>query len=370
VTIEGPRPTPRRFTVLLPVVGLTLLTLCGLGVFAYLTARVGLVAELVGVGSALLPVVPVVAVFLWIDRWEPEPARLLWLAFAWGACGATLTALLANNTAALVGDRLLGKGGGDTVSAIVSAPLVEEAAKAAFVLVVYLKRRQEFDGVVDGIVYGGMCAAGFAFTENIYYFGRIFLEHGFGNTGVVGAFILRGILSPFTHPLFTAMTGIGLGIAATTSGKALRVIAPIAGYLLAVGLHALWNGAATFGKGRSFLTIYFLIMVPVFVAAAYLVRWARQREQRIVARALPRMADDGLVATSEVKLLGNLKKRRQWRRDINRRYGPKAARAVAEYQVTVTELAFARHSRNGREQRLAEAVRVARATAVREASPK
>ena len=39
--------------------------------------------------------------FLWIDRWEPEPPRLLLLAFAWGACVAALTALLVNSGAAL-----------------------------------------------------------------------------------------------------------------------------------------------------------------------------------------------------------------------------------------------------------------------------
>jgi RsiW-degrading membrane proteinase PrsW (M82 family) len=365
------RPTPRRLTVLLPVIGLIVLSLSGLGVFAYLTARVGVVAELVGLAGALLPVVPVVAVFLWIDRWEPEPARLLWLAFAWGACGATLTALLINNTAEVVGDLLLGKGGGDTFSAVVSAPLVEEAAKGAFVLGVLLKRRHEFDGVIDGIVYAGMCAAGFAFTENIYYFGRIFLEHGFGaegQAGVLAAFILRGVLAPFTHPLFTVMTGIGLGIASGARKRSVKIMAPLGGYLLAVGLHALWNGAATLGNATTFLNVYFLIMVPLFIAAAVLVNWARKREQKIVTAALPDLAREGLVAPSEVDLLASLKRRREWRRKVRRKAGPTAAQAVADYQTAVTELAFARNSGNDRAHQLAMAVRSARATAAQEAT--
>jgi RsiW-degrading membrane proteinase PrsW (M82 family) len=377
VMIEEPavtrRPPPRRLTVLLPVIGLIVLSLCGLGVFAYLTTRVGLVAELVGMGGALLPVVPVVAVFLWIDRWEPEPAKLLWLAFAWGACGATLTALLINNTAEVVGDLLLGKGGGDPVAAVVSAPLIEEAAKAAFVLGILLRRRHEFDGVVDGIVYAGMCAAGFAFTENIYYFGRVFTEHGFGTAGVVGAFILRGVLAPFTHPLFTAMTGIGIGVAATASRRWVRIAMLLAGYSAAVVLHAMWNAAATLGNATTFLNVYFLIMVPVFLGAALLVNWARKREQRIVAEALPELARDGLVAASEVALLCSLKRRREWRKRINRRSGPVAARAVEEYQIAVTELAFYRHRATRdehHEQQLVTTVRASRVTAVREASPK
>ncbi|MET0135891.1 MAG: PrsW family intramembrane metalloprotease [Kibdelosporangium sp.] len=364
------RPTSRRVTVLLPVAGLILLSLCGIGVFAYLTARVGLMAELVGMGGALLPVGPVVAVFLWIDRWEPEPARLLWLAFAWGACGATLTALLINNTAEVVGDLLLGKGGGDTIAAVVSAPLIEEAAKAAFVIGVLLRRRHEFDGVIDGIVYAGMCAAGFAFTENIYYFGRVFVEHGFGSAesaGVVGAFILRGILSPFTHPLFTVMTGIGIGFAAGATKRWLRISAPILGFLTAVVLHAAWNAAATLGTATTFLNVYFLIMVPVFVGAALLVNWARKREQKIVARNLTGLVEDGLVPASEVELLASLKRRREWRRKIRRKSGPAAGKAIVDYQVAVTELAFFRNHANrdpDREQVLEEAVRVSRATAV------
>nr|WP_232328537.1 PrsW family intramembrane metalloprotease [Kibdelosporangium sp. MJ126-NF4] len=363
------RPTPRRKTVLLPVVGFILLCVAGIAVFAYLTARVGIVAELVGLAGALLPVGPVVAVFLWIDRWEPEPARLLWLALAWGAFGATLTALLINNTAEVVGDLLLGKGGGDTIAAVVSAPLIEEAAKAAFVLGIYLWKRQEFNGVVDGIVYAGMCAAGFAFTENIYYFGRIFGEHGFGTAqtaGVIAAFILRGVMSPFIHPLFTVMTGIGIGVAAGTTTKWVKIAAPLAGYGTAVVLHALWNSAATLGNATTFLNMYFLIMLPVFVLAVVLVNWARKREQKIVAAALPRLVGEGLIAASEVDILADLKRRREWRRKAARKAGPGAGRAVADYQTAVTELAFHRHSHadDEAERLLEQAVRVSRATAV------
>jgi hypothetical protein len=144
----------------------------------------------------------------------------------------------------------------------------------------------------------------------------------------------------------------------------------VGGYLLAVGLHALWNAAATLGNATTFLNVYFLIMVPVFIGAALLVKWARRREQRIVAKALPELAGEGLVAASEVELLGSLKQRREWRRKVQRKFGSAAARAIEEYQVAVTELAFARHSRNGREQELAGTVRVTRATAAREAARK
>jgi RsiW-degrading membrane proteinase PrsW (M82 family) len=363
--------------VLLPVAGLVVLAACGLTLLALSTARVGLVAELVGVAGALLPVGPVVAAFLWVDRWEPEPAKLLWLAFGWGACVATITALLINNTAEAVGDLLLGKGNGDKISAVVSAPLFEEAAKGAFVLAILLRLRDEFDGVIDGIVYAGFVAAGFAFTENIYYFGRAFAQYGFGDTqtaGVVTAFILRGVLSPFTHPLFTCMIGIGFGIAARTRYQQVRLLAPIAGYATAVILHALWNGSATLGSGKTFLNVYFLIMVPIFICGVWFVHWHRKREQEIVRTALPGMVAQRAVAGAEVGLLASLTGRRTWRAEVGKEFGRAGARALAGYQAAVTELAFLRHARRlgtagphaaAKEAKLAAVLASARAEAMR-----
>ncbi|OZM71019.1 PrsW family intramembrane metalloprotease [Amycolatopsis antarctica] len=374
------RHLPRRLTVLLPVLGTIALALCGLLVFGLVTDNVGVVPFAVGTVAALLPVAVVVAAFLWIDRWEPEPAKLLLVAFFWGACVATLTALLLNSTAEEVGDLLLGSGQGSRFSAIVSAPLVEEAVKALFVLAVLWRRTREFDGVVDGIVYAGITAAGFAFTENIYYFARAFDENGLGGAtgeGVLTAFILRGVLAPFTHPLFAVLTGIGIGLAARTASRKVRYLAPLGGYAAAVALHALWNAAATLGGADTFLNVYFLIMVPMFVCVLLLVLWQRRREQRVVADALPDMAAARWIARSEVELLASLSGRRFWRRQAARESGRRAARAVAAYQATVTELAFLRSNDAAgvagpdaprRQEELLTVLGMARAEAVRAAS--
>jgi protease PrsW len=361
--------------VLLPVLGLVAVAVCGLTLLALATVRVGPLAVAIGVAAALIPVAVVVVTFLWIDRWEPEPAKLLLLAFAWGACIATITALLVNDTAVTVGDLLLGSGQGSRISALVSAPLVEEAAKGSFVLAVLWRRSEEFDGIVDGIVYAGFTAAGFAFTENIYYFGRAFADYGFGNgtsAGVIAAFVLRGVLSPFTHPLFATLTGIGIAVAARTTKRATRILAPLGGYLGAVCLHALWNAAATLGGAKTFLNVYFLIMVPMFIAVLLLVMFQRRREQRIVAAALPEMVRERWIAASEVELLSSLTGRRAWRRQVRRQSGRRAARAVAAYQVSVTELAFlSRHKGNpvaARNRELLANLRAARTAAVRLAS--
>ena len=57
---------------------------------------------------------------------------------------------------------------------------------------VFLFRRKEFDGIVDGIVLAGFIGVGFAFTENILYFGRAFLA-GSEQLGVTGGLFAAGI---------------------------------------------------------------------------------------------------------------------------------------------------------------------------------
>ncbi|RSN25149.1 PrsW family intramembrane metalloprotease [Streptomyces sp. WAC 05977] len=377
---SSPAPGPdrirrsRSITVLLPVLGLITVALCGLFVFGTVTEKVGPLAVGIGVLAALVPVAVVVTAFLWVDRWEPEPPKLLLLSFVWGACVATIIALLLNSGAEAVGELLLGTGVGSKISGLVSAPLVEEAAKAAFILLLWWRRPIEFDGVVDGIVYAGFTAAGFAFTENIYYFGRAFAEHGFGDgtsAGVLAAFFLRGVLSPFTHPLFAVMTGIGLGIAASSKVRSLRILAPIGGYVVAVLLHALWNGAALLGGAKTFLNVYFLIMVPLFIGVFSVVVMQRRREQRIVAAALPMMVDARWIAPSEVALLASLSGRRSWRKQARKQSGREAAKAVGRYQASVTELAFLRRGRKltddakQRQRELLQVLKTSRAEAVR-----
>ena len=340
-----PTPGRQRRAVLGTVAGLVVFGVCGLVVLGLVSGSIGVGAVLVGALCALVPVGPVVWAFLWVDRWEPEPPRTLLFAFLWGACVAALTALLINSSAVLVADAVLGQGSGDVLGASIIAPIVEEGVKGAFVVGLLIFRRREFDGIVDGIVYAGLVGAGFAFTENILYMGRAFAESGGlvgQDGGVLAVLILRGLLSPFAHPLFTSMTGIGCGLAALSRSATARVLYVLVGYALAVVLHALWNSSATFGGGEAFLGVYLFFMVPLFLAMIGLAAWQRRREQRTVAEQLPAFAMAGWIAPSEVALMSTLAGRNRWRRAVRQRSGKDAEKAVTEYQTAVTELAFLR----------------------------
>ena len=191
---------------------------------------------------AALPLLVVVPTFLWLDRYEAEPTRMLILAFAWGAVCAPAGALFLN-TGIAIAMRLAGAEDPDLETAVFGAPFVEEGLKGFGVLLIVLLRRREFDGVVDGIVYAGLVGAGFAFSENILYLGREFVEYG--QQGLTELFILRCIMGPFAHPLFTAFTGIGLGLAVAVMRSAWsRVLVALGGFLLAALLHGIWNLSA------------------------------------------------------------------------------------------------------------------------------
>ena len=99
---------------------------------------------------AALPVGPVVACYLWLDRYEPEPRGLLAAGLLWGGFVATAAALLIQGVGGLV-VRF-----SDDQSLAVVAPVTEEFSKGLFLVLLLWWRRAELDGVLDGIVYAGM----------------------------------------------------------------------------------------------------------------------------------------------------------------------------------------------------------------------
>src|SRR2546423_3736050 len=205
VVAAPPRYQWKRVTLL---VGMVLgFAVCGIGVLVWLGLNIGVTALLVGVVAAIIPVPVLVSCFLWLDRYEPEPIRYLVICLSWGACVATAVALLLNEgSLALVTHLNLSK----NLVAVVGAPIAEESMKALGPLLLFLIRPKAFSGVVDGIVYCGLSATGFAMVENILYLGGHGYAAGAQNAGVAaggaqGIRVVFGpvVLSRLRHPLVT-----------------------------------------------------------------------------------------------------------------------------------------------------------------------
>lgn len=334
----------------------TLLALSGLVILALVREQTGTQGFLVGLGLAIVPVPLLVAAFRWLDRVAPGPWRNLLFSFSWGACAAALIAIVANSFAIRwIATATADPTSADTLGATVIAPIVEESAKAAAVLLVFLFRRRDFTGLVDGVVIAGVTATGFAFTENILYLGNAYvtdqLSRDSGLASVTAAtFFVRVVMSPFAHPLFTVLTGIGFGIAAFSADRmrVRRVLIPLTGLLLAMGMHALWNGSAVFGQ-FGFFTVYAVFMLPAFGLLTWLAIWTRQRELRMISAELPVYTAAGWLTPPEPYALGSMRARALARDYASYTWGKAAARTVAEYQEYATSLAFLRHrGRRGR----------------------
>jgi len=224
------------------------------------------------IGAAIA--LPALFIYLWlpwiVDRYDPEPLWALTLVLGWGAIVACGFAAVINTSVMGVGEAIA-PGLGEALSACISAPIVEEAFKGIAVLGMYYFVKREFDGVVDGIIYATFTALGFAAVENILYYGRA------AKTDVDGMLVvtvlMRGFFSPWIHPLFTSMTGIGVGIARETSKTWVRWLAPIGGYCCAAFLHSTWNTAATISGMLTvlMLPLWFLFVTGFFVMVIILV---------------------------------------------------------------------------------------------------
>ena len=323
---------PRRGGTVLAVLGILVAGVALLVSVTVIAVMTGPGAAFIGAVVALVPLAGVLLGIRWIDRWEPEPRAALLFAFLWGAGVSTLVSLIINT--ALSEAVYIGTGNlemAELVGASVVAPLVEETAKGVGVLALFLARRRFFDGPVDGLVYAGMVAAGFAFVENILYFGRS-IEI------LPQIFIMRGLMSPFAHVLFTAAIGLALGIAARHRNRSAWLLALPLGWIVAVALHALWNGSTFTG---AFFGMYLVVQIPLFVCGIVIVLWLRRSERRVIQQRLTEYGRAGWFAPHEIAMLGSMPARRDARRWAARG-GPAARREMKQFQRAATDLAFLR----------------------------
>ncbi|MFI7603769.1 PrsW family intramembrane metalloprotease [Micromonospora sp. NPDC049366] len=338
----------RRFLVLAAVV--LLIAACAVFMVYTLGESLGLEALLIGVVAAVLPVPVLVACFLWLDRYEPEPLKYLIFCFAWGAFVSTAASLTVNEFAAR---QFAHFGLPAALTGVLAAPFIEELTKALGPILLLVFRRREWSGITDGLVYCGLSAVGFAMVENILYLGGYGFASGAERFGpatgaqqVIAIFIVRILLFGFAHPLFTSMTGVGLGIAARTADRRVRVLAPIAGLLLAMMLHGTWNLLPTLTQatGQPLIMLYgFLgVMVPVFFGTVGLAIWLRAWEGRLTERRLPDYVRAGWLSPPEVAALSSLGRRHAARVWARRVAGDAGVKAMRGYQFAATRLALLR----------------------------
>ena len=336
------RTSPRisAIRLILAIVALFIAVFLGLLVLLLIGIETGPVALILGLLTATIPVPLYIVLVLWIDRYEGEPLWMLATAFFWGALIATFFAFLLNTSMQLVVQALTNATAGEAFAAVVSAPIVEETGKAFILFIFFFAKKDEFDGVIDGVVYASMSALGFAMFENILYYGKAAALGG--GDALTATFILRGFFAPFSHPLFTSLTGIGLGLARQSNNLGIKIIAPIIGFLAAMFMHSLWNASAVFGGGPVFILTYILVMVPAFFIMLIVISFALRREGRVVREFLVVDLERGFLTQEEYKQLGSIIGRMGSSFNALSSTGYKGWRARMRFNQLASELAFHR----------------------------
>ena len=323
------QPRRRRST-------LTVLTVAGLGLALVLVVILLLLVGgprpvLISAGAAAVSFPLLIWFFFWLDRWEPEPPRYRWAALVWGGSAAVLIGAGAQFLLSAFSQS-------EVLGAVVFAPVTEEFAKGLFLVLVFWLRPAQLHGVVDSIVYACLSGIGFAYTEDVLYYSSALTDGG--PTELAATVVVRGLFSPFAHPLFTSAIGIGVGVAVTAKNRHTKVLAPLLGYLVAMLLHATWNGSTMVAEGGGFLLAYVVIMLPALAVLIVLAARARRNEGLLIQRALTDCQQRGWITPADMALAASLPARRAARRSAKLHGGSPAKHLMETYTNDLTLLAF------------------------------
>ena len=251
-------PLRHRSVCLLISTGLAILV--GFASMLHLSLLASMRADVVGVFlqalaiSSLLSLVPL-SILWFLDRRERETFSLYAAAFLWGGCIATALSLPFNTAFFQIVDmwvaqnpvitEVLGPEAAMLIAAPISAPIAEEIAKAAGVLLLFWLLRDEFDNMRDGFVYGALIGVGFNWFEAALYVAQGYAQEGVAPYGLqLGVrYALFGLGG---HAMFTGLFGLSVGLAIQTKRMWLRVVAPFCGLILAMLAHMINNALPLF----------------------------------------------------------------------------------------------------------------------------
>jgi RsiW-degrading membrane proteinase PrsW (M82 family) len=344
--------------------------LIGLGVLLWLLViDVFLFTQSAGPGIALIctaACLPTTAFGLLVvrrmDRNEKEPWRLVMVAAAWGAIVATSLVVWGESIWEVSAQRSLVPGPGLDASLAFMAGTLEEIAKGVAVVLLFLVMRNDFDDVVDGIVYGAAVGLGFNFMETITYMTNlyaIFQPEGIGGIAAGFQWYARQVLGLFFgHATYTAFIGAGLGIARQLPSVKQKVFVIVSGFLVAIAAHFSWDAWLTFFPientlfGLVEMHMRTLIMTGPFTAGviALLLFGIRYEGQNMLDQLRKEAANgQGAILPEEVSILASPWPRLKQRLGALNIAGPRGYMKVSRLQTAQLDLAMERWHRERKE---------------------
>lgn len=280
--------------------------------------------------AAFFPTALYTLMLWWLDRYEKEPLHLLLVTFVWGAVPALALAIVAELALDGAAATLIGP----DAPATVVAPVIEETLKALVLIGIFVFARREFNGVLDGIIYGALVGFGFAMSENILYF--IAYREQF-----VGTWLLRAIVFGFNHAFYTSIVGIAFGMVRYEQRRWAGYVAVPVALWLAILLHALhniWTQLGLIGYGLAWLTDSGGVLV---VLATILL--SQRQERRWITTELSDEVQHGTITPEQLdRALRPAARARAELRTLLRQ-GWLQYRRTRRFHHLLTELAYVKH---------------------------
>lgn len=173
------------------------------------------------------------------DHYEPEPKRLVILAYFLGSLSTIPISYLYQ----LIPSSL-------PFQAILQAPIIEELTKFSILYLIFF-RNKNFNEPLDGMIYGISIGLGFASLENFGYMLKTY------NTSTYSAtVVMRGLFTVPMHALTASFYGFGLGVKKFGVSNKHQIWYYV---VFAIGAHAIFNGIATIA-----------VVYPLLIFIAYL----------------------------------------------------------------------------------------------------
>ena len=302
--------------------------------------------------------VPVTLIVYRLDLFEREPKPMLAAALLWGGVVATSLAVYANEAWLSVVSKVATPDVASQWGDAMVAPGVEETLKLMGVVLLFLIASSEFDGVMDGFVYGAMVGLGFTVVEDLSYFiiAAAAVPGTVDQSGpVLDSFLIRVVGGGlYGHVLFTGLTGMGFAYLVTQRRVRLPGRLARGGLCIAAGAvaHFVWNSPwmdsvlSTAGGGDPSLVAWIeygaLKGMPFLILLGVLVVFATRSEEANYRAIVAGEPDPMVMTEGEIRSLRSLWARRAARAAAGRALGPVGAQLVGRLQAAQIEYAMIR----------------------------
>ena len=309
-------------------------------------------------GLVLIYAVPVFLLVYRLDLFEREPKLMLAAALIWGGVIAVSLAGYANDAWLSVLGKIAPADFTSDWGAAVVAPVTEEILKLTGVVCLFLIVPAEFDGVMDGFVYGAMVGLGFTVVEDVSYF--IQATAAFGGADQAGpvfdTFLIRVVAGGlYSHVLFAGLTGMGFAYFVTRRQDSFSKRLFVFGALVVagVGAHFVWDSpwmasvldiAPGTDKPSTFQWIQYggLKGLPFLALLVLMVLFATRSEEKNFRAIVAGEPDPQVITEAEIKSLGSLWSRRGARSAAGRLRGPQGSKLTGQLQSAQVEYSMIR----------------------------